>query len=164
MECNSTYPMPKPSTVGTVLGDLIGKEVAVQKCEPFPLGPDHPFTVVLFRDDSGYPGAVMICDLALCVYSGAALSAMPADEARAAVKKKGLDGTMYDNFKEVVNIVGGSLFNSPDSPHLVLREIWLTPMKLSSDLKDLFTSPAAKSDMALQIEEYGEGHVTLLVL
>jgi hypothetical protein len=160
----STYPMPKPSTVASVMGDLIGKDVTVNPGDPFPLGPDNPFTVVLFRDDEGFPGAVMICDLAASIFAGAALSVMPPAEASKAVKKKLLEGTLFDNFKEVVNIVGGSLFNSPDTPHLVLREIWLTPRKLSSELKTLFAGPSERSDMKVEIEEYGEGKLTLLAV
>ncbi|MFH2000117.1 MAG: hypothetical protein ABIK28_10565 [Planctomycetota bacterium] len=161
----STYPMPEPETVGTVMGDLIGKDVSVAEGEPFPLDPKNaPFSIVLFRDDNGYPGAVMICDLASCVYSGAALTLMRSEEAQMCVKKKELDDAMYENFKEVVNIVGGTLFNSASSPHLVLREIWYCPTTLGKDLQKLFTEPSERLDIKISVEDYGDGKLTLLVV
>jgi hypothetical protein len=150
--------------VASVLGDLIGKEVTVMEGNPLPLGPDIPFCVVLFRDDQGGPGAIMLCDLATSIYTGAALTVMPPETAREAVDSKTLDDNMFENFKEVMNILGGSLFNSPDTPHLVLREIWMTPAKLPSELEPLFTQPSERADMDLTIEEYGDGKLTLLTV
>lgn len=160
----SIYPMPDPDTVATVMGDLIGKECKVTEGEPVPLKPGKSFSVVLFRDGDGRAGPVMICDLPLCIFSGCALCVVPLEEAKSALKSKNLEGSIYDNYKEVVNIVGGTLFNSSSTPHLVLREIWYNPTSLSSELKPIFVEPAARLDADVEIEEYGQGKMTLLTL
>lgn len=160
----SNYPIPDPETVASVMGDLIGKEISVAEGDSFHLGPDSPFIVVLFRDDEGFPGPVMIFDMALSIYTGAALSVLPPEEAAAAVGKNEFTEAMYDNFKEVVNIVGGTLFNGSDSPHLVLREIWVTPRKLPSELKAVFTEPSDRLDAKVNVEDYGDGKLMLLTV
>jgi hypothetical protein len=160
----TSYPMPIPETVANVMTDLLGKDVAVQAGKPLALRPKAPLAISVFRDDQGFPATVIICDLALAAHTGAALAMVPAEQGLQVMRTGKLPDSLYDNFKEVVNIVGGTLFNEEDTPHLVLRDVHVSPNKLAAELKPLFSEPVSGLFLDVTIEDYGTGKMTMLAV
>jgi len=159
---DSTYPIPSLDTLANTMGDLLGVEVSVDKGEAVEIKPDAPVIISISRDDVEKPAAAMICDLALAAFTGASLAMMPPDEAKAAKRAKKLPDSLFENFSEVVNIVGGTLFNSDSTPHTALREVLVSPSKISSKLRPLLTEPADWLFADVDIEGYGGGKMVLL--
>jgi hypothetical protein len=137
-------------------------EVSVKEGDPPELRPEAPVVFSVFRDDDSRVGTTMICDLAFAAYTGAALAMVPGEEGERALKAQKLPDNLYDNFREVINIVGGTLFNSSETPHLVLREVLLSPPNLKADLKPILTQPGDWYFFDVAIEDYGEGKMILL--
>jgi hypothetical protein len=158
----ASYPMPLPETVASVLTDLLGKEVRVKLGKPFALRPGSPIIFSLFRDDQGKAATVMTCDLLLAAYTGAALALISSGVEQEVMRMRKLPDNLFENFREVVNIVGGTLFNSPATPHLVLCEVITSPGSLSPELKPLLHNPASWLFIDVSIEDYGNGKMTLL--
>jgi len=156
------YPVPLPETVANVMTDLLGKEVSVTFGKPLALKPKSPISFSFFRDDKGFPSTVIICDLAFAAHTGAALAMMPPEQSSAVMRRLELPDSLYDNFKEVVNIVGGTLFNEEDTPHLVLREVFVCPDKLDFELRPLLLEPINGLFLDVTIEDYGTGKLTML--
>jgi hypothetical protein len=154
--------MPAPNTVANVLTDLLGKEVEVKLGEPVTVKPNASISISIFRDDKGRVATGMICDLSFAAYTGTALAMVPAEQGDAAIRRNELPESIYDNFREVINIVGGTLFNKPGSPHLVLREVFMHPTRLSMELKPLLTDPENWLFVDTDIEDYGTGKLILL--
>ena len=84
------------------------------------------------------------------------------EEGKKALRTNKLPESIYENFKEVVNIVGGTLFNSPETPHLVLRDVFVCPDRLSSELRSLLMEPVNGLFLDVTIEDYGDGKMTML--
>lgn len=158
------YPIPIPETVANVMSDLLGKEVSVQQGQPVSIKPAAPLTFAFFRDDEGLPATVIICDLALAAFTGAALAMVPPEEGKKALRTNKLPESIYENYREVVNIVGGTLFNSPETPHLALQDVFVTPDRLSTELKPLMTEPVNGLFLDVTIEDYGDGKMTILAV
>jgi hypothetical protein len=154
--------MPTTKTVGNVMTDLLGKDVVVNPSEPITVKPDAPISISIFRDDKGQVATAMVCDLSFAAYTGTALAMVPVEQGEAAIQQNELPESIYENFREVVNIVGGTLFNKPGSPHLVLREVFMHPSKLSAELHPILTAPLNWLFLDLEIEDYGMGKLTLL--
>ncbi len=157
-----SYPIPMPETVASVLSDLLGKEVTVNLGKPFALRPGSPIIFSLFRDDTERAATVMTCDLLLAAFTAAALALLPSGVEQEVMRIRKLPDDLFENFREVVNIVGGTLFNSPTTPHLVLADVLTSPASLPMELKPLLTNPANWLFIDLKIEDYGDGKMALL--
>jgi hypothetical protein len=158
----ASYPMPVPETVASVLTDLLGKEVRVKLGKPFALRPGSPIIFSVFRNDQGQSASVMTCDLLLAAYTGAALALISTGVEQEVMKMRKLPDNLFENFREVVNIVGGTLFNSPTTPHLVLCDVLTSPGSVPAELKPVLTDPASWLFIDVSIEDYGNGKMTLL--
>ncbi len=158
-----TYPMPMPETITSLLADLLGKKVMANKGKPIAMAPGGAIAMCIFvEDETKNPVALLICDLAMAGFTGAALALIPPDAGKEAMHTKTLPPNIMENFHEVVNIVGAKVFNSPYTPHVSLREIIVAPSKLAGELKPLLTSPGAKLFIDVAIDGYGVGKLALL--
>ena len=156
-------PMPPRASYRDLLRDLLGRPVTVRP------GPDQVLDgaatshLAGYRLDEGEAAALVVVDQSLAIGMGAALGMVPISEARAEVEQGGgrLEGDLLEFLHEVVNI-GAKLFNSPGTPHVLLRELVAVPGDVPKDLADLATTPTVREDWLVTIEDHGEGLVTLL--
>ena len=158
----STFPIPSLEEFSNVMTDLLGKEVTLHPGKPQTLKPAAPLVFSIFRDEEENPAIAMICDLAMAAGTGAALAMVSPEEGKKALVKSQIPESLFENFQEVVNIVGITQFNCPDTPHLMLKEVLVSPSRLPSDLKSLLKGPGDWMFADVSIEEYGNGKMTLL--
>jgi hypothetical protein len=184
-------PIPIQEAVRDFLADLLGRGVAVDKCDPMPLdlalAPDlaadpaprvgvdgveatdidespetfGPQTLAVFSTDAGVPVAAAVCDLRLGAATGAALTLVPAVMLDDVARSGELPDNLAENLHEVLNIFS-SLLNSSSTPHLVLTETVTLPTELSPELSALLTAPERRRDFIVALEGYGEGHLAVL--
>ena len=155
-------PMPPRASFRDLLRDLLGRTVAVRSGEDQVLDPERPSYLAGYRMDDGEVAALVVVDQRLSVALAAALGMEPAAESLEQVQASGaLEGDLLEFLHEVVNIAA-KLFNSPGTPHVVLRELTPVPGDAPKDLVDLATSPGRREDWLVSVEDYGEGLITLM--
>lgn len=155
--------MPPRASYRDLLRDLLGRAVTVRPGPDQVLDEQRPAYLAGYRFDEGDAAALVVVDQQLAIGLGAALGMMPLAEARAEVEQGGgvLEGDLLEFLHEVVNI-GAKLFNSPGTPHVVLRELVPVPGQAPKDLVELATTPDVRQDWTVTIEDHGEGTITLL--
>jgi len=102
-----------------------------------------------------------VSDVDFAAFSGAALAMIPKVVAAEAIKAGELSDTLFDNFREVVNVFS-SLLNAPSTPHLVLKALERHP-EGTEDLADIMDAPRRRRDFDVTIEGYGSGVLAVLV-
>ncbi len=132
-----TVPVPSLKAVRDLLGDLTGKEIEVSSgAEPVGVGGTSGSVVGLYVDAELRSRAVVVFDLALAAYSGAALGLVPPAGAQDAVAAGALPENLVENCLEVLNIMA-SLFNLPKAPHLKLYATFSGDEPVRADVREL---------------------------
>jgi hypothetical protein len=152
-------PIPIQEAVRDFFTDLLGRGVAATKRSA--LAYDDPLIVGRYLDDDGEIAALVVSDLEFAAFSGAALAMIPKVVAAEAVKAAELGDTLFDNFREVVNVFS-SLLNAPTTPHLVLKALDRHPEE-TEDVAELMDAPRRRRDFDVTIEGYGSGVLAVLV-
>jgi hypothetical protein len=122
---------------------------------------DDPLIVGRYLDDDGETAALLVSDVDFAAISGAALAMIPKVVAGEAIKTGELSETLFDNFREVVNVFS-SLLNAPSTPHLVLKGLERHP-EGTEDLLELMRSPTRQRTFDVTIDGYGSGCLGVLV-
>ncbi len=154
-------PMPVRAAVRDLLTDLLGRRARVSSAPPQGLTAEQPALCGIYRLDDGLPVAVFVGDQDLAARAGAALAAMPLEEALPSDPAAGLAEDVRDCFKEVLNVMT-KLLNNPTAPHTVLREVVALPGRVAADVAELISQPGQRSDYRVEVDGYGEGTITLL--
>lgn len=172
-------PLPIQEALRDFLKDLLGRGVAVDKCDLMVLATDvvpdpdpgaeingspetsGPQTLAVFSTDEGTPAAAAICDLPLGAATGAALAMVPAVMLEEVARSGELSDNLAENLHEVLNIFS-SLLNSASTPHLVLAETVALPAELAPEVAAMLTEPERRRDFVIAIDGYGEGRMAVL--
>ena len=157
-------PVPSLKAVRDLVGDLTGKEIEVASgAEPVAVGGDSGSVVALYVDAELKSRAVIVFDLALAAYSGAALGLIPAAGAQDAVAEGTLSDTLLENCTEVLNIMA-SMFNQVRAPHLKLYKAFGPGEQLRPDVVELAVRTAPRDDISVDIARYGTGRMSVVVV
>jgi hypothetical protein len=157
-----TIPLPVREAVADLLGDLLGRQVAVQRVESgLSVSSPGPLSVANFCYDGGRLAAVGLADRAFGAYSSAALAQLPPDLATQAAGS-GLDDDLREFLYEVLDVLS-RLLNSSSTPHVVLRDVRETPREqLMGDTRALLAYPAGRQHYLVDVDGYGAGKLSLL--
>jgi hypothetical protein len=155
------YPLPDVAQVRELLGMLFdGITVkAGAKLDPAPKG--KPYFGFYVADD-GSPAGLVGCDLAFASNSGAALSMLPPNAAKDAVKTKELTDVMIANLREVMNICTRLLLKE-SSPHvrlLLVSEVAGLPPPAAA----IISAPNGRVDFEIGLGKYGSGLLAVLAM
>jgi len=150
-----------PEAVAALLTNLFGKRVAARKTGPLPPDAVKQSVVAIYAKDDGATGAIAIADLKLAAFAGAALAMIPPGYAAEVAETGKFPENILENFSEILNI-GSRWFNSPRTPHVVLRDVLFRPQAFAPDVGALLRAPGYRVDLVLTIPGYGEGNLTLL--
>ena len=156
------YPVPIQEDIRDLLGDLLGRGVAVDKTAALQLAGDASGVVASYVTADDEVGALCVCDGSFAVLAGAALVLVPATVAREQVAAGTLDEGQLEITHEVANILS-RLLNTPRTPHLRLRELHRLPGELPQEVRTLLEQPEFRRDFVTTIEGYGEGRMSILV-
>lgn len=143
-----------------LLGRDVGAEVGIEPVDPR----QHPGAVVgVYVDDALTLTAVVLVDVPLAAYVGAAIALLPPRGAAEAVEREMLTPALFDNTAEILN-VAASLFNHDGAPHLRLYESYAPRETLPADVAKLVMAFVRRLDMDVSVAGYGSGRLSVLVV
>jgi len=155
--------LPAAKNVRDMLTGLVGKDVAVSPGGPVTPTPDQPVAVAVYVDPHMAVNALCVLDLGAAAYTGAALALLPPGGAQDAVEEDGeLTGMMVEALHEVVNVLA-ALFNVPGAPHSKLHRLYAPGEDLPGDIEGLLAT-FNRLDLAVQVQGYGKGALSLIVI
>ncbi|MBL8695894.1 MAG: hypothetical protein JNJ88_17500 [Planctomycetes bacterium] len=154
--------IPGAEAVARLFGDLIGKDVPVERCKAFALAPRSGATAAVFHTEHKKVGAVLILEIGASAAAGAALTSMPATAVEEQVVDAKLSATLLENFREVMNI-GAQLFQGTNAPRVAFSGLYQNPEPLPADVAAVLSRPAARIDYKVTIPGYGSGRIAVLI-
>lgn len=154
--------IPSAEAVARLFGDLIGKDVPVERCKAFALAPRSGATAAVFLTDQKAVGAVLILEIGASAAAGAALTSMPTTAVEEQVVAAKLSETLLENFREVMNI-GSQLFQGTNAPRVAFSGLYQNPEPLPVEVTAVLAHPAARIDYKVTIPGYGSGRIAVLI-
>lgn len=155
-------PEPARASYRDLLRDLLGRTVEVRPGNEQRLRTDSLAYLATYRSDEGEVAALTVADLSFASAAAGAIALLPPVETRTTVEEAGvLDEEMLAYLHEVLN-VAARLLNSPQTPHVLLRELLPVPGEVPPDVAAVATTPRTRHDWTVRVDGYGEGTVTLL--
>ena len=159
----TTFILPKAADLSKTLVMLFGGNVPATPGKPVDAKPGSGNVLISYVDDAGQVVAACICDVPLAANAGCALSMMPANAAKEAIKTKKLEPAMLDNLYEVANILSTLLMNDK-TPHLRIATLYPDPGKIPAEVREMLGKVRGHADFTLNIPRYGNGCLSLLVI
>ncbi len=155
--------LPQPLQVRELLTDLLGRDVTLSPSAPYAPGPDTPASVAVYVDDSLRISALIVCDLPLSAWAGAAIGLVPVVDATAALGDGKLTDTLAENLYEVLNIAA-SMFNVGDADHLKLHALHPAGPPLDPTLRIQTMTLGRREDLQVEVAGYGAGVLSVVLL
>ena len=150
--------LPDAKKAAAMLSTTLRREVKLTLLKPVP---EKEYVAIgHYADRDKKPVAACFADKAMTLYAGAALSLVPADAARDAMKEAQLDEIMAENFAEVLNVCS-RMIELPDSGRVVLTSTEFAPAPRSAASTSVLTKPRARIDFDVAIQGYGKGRFGL---
>ncbi len=154
------HALPASLAVRNLLEDLLGRDVTVSPTDP-PRGEDLRTSVVaVYVDDALRLSAVLVLDLALAAYAGAALGLMPVGGAEDCIDDKELSPVLAENVTELCNVLT-ALLNREGAPHLRLYQLHLPGGALPGDVAGHAVALGNRLDLKVEVSRYGSGRFWL---
>jgi len=158
---SAAHPLPDIAQVKDLLGMLFdGLSVKLGSKLDVSQKASNYFGV--YVSDDGSPVALCGCDVAFAANSGAALSMLPPNVAKEAVKDKELTPVMLANLHEVMNICTRLMLRD-DSPHLKLRELCVQSA-LPPPAAAVLAAAKGRIDFEIGIVKYAPGVLCVMCL
>jgi hypothetical protein len=154
----AAYPMPIQEGVRSLLSDLLGRGIDVQRARRPDYEPDEIVVVADYVNDSGDVATAIVVDHEFACLAGAALAMMPPTAALDNIRRAVLPDNVLENIHEVLN-VAAQLMQMTGSPHVRLRTVTVLPGELPVDTDALVSRPTSRRDFVADIEGYGKGRM-----
>jgi hypothetical protein len=145
--------------------DLLGflfDGLAVKAAPKLDLSPSSGSFLAVYVADDGSPAALGACNIGFAANAGAALSMLPPNAAKEAVKAKLLTPAMNDNLREVMNICS-RLMMRDGSAHLRLEQVFESK-SLPPAAAAIVSAATGRADFEVTLGKYGAGVLSLLAL
>lgn len=156
-----TQNLPEAEDVRTVLHGLLGRDVTVRVEGATSIPLDAKYVVGLYEREDGKVGGLVVADLEIAAYSGAALSLLPLGIAKESIDDGTIEDSLLENFQEVLN-VGVRWFTAKGNPRVVLAEVYPPGATLPDDVRVAMAAPGARLDVEAEVAGYGSGRIRLL--
>jgi hypothetical protein len=158
----SIYPIPSAAQVKDLLGMLFDG-TAVKPASKLDVSAASTSYVGVYISDGGEPVALCACNLDFAAGAGAALSILPPNAVKDAIKTKSLPaGPMQDNLRELMNICT-RLVIKDGSPHLRLQDVY--PAKsLPAPAAAVAVAATGRADFEVALGRYGSGVLSLMAM
>jgi hypothetical protein len=157
----STYPIPSAAQVKDLLGMLFDG-LTVKPASKLDVSAASTSYVGVYISDGGDPVALCACNLDFAAGAGAALSILPPNAAKDAVKAKALPTAMQDNLRELMNICT-RLVIKDGSPHVRLQDIY-SAKSLPAPAAAIAGSATGRADFEVALGRYGSGVLSLMAV
>lgn len=157
-----TQALPEPDDVRSVLNGLLGRDITVSRQPPASSPLDAKYVVGLYERENGKVGGLVVADLEIAAFSGAALAVMPIGVAHESIEDGTIEEGLLENFREVLN-VGVQWFAGKGNPRVVLSEVYVPGTRLPDDVRIVMAAPNGRLDVEAEVSGYGAGRIRLLV-
>ena len=157
-------PLPIQEVLAEFFIDLLGKGAAASKGRELKLKPETEakYVVAVYEDNYDRVGALCISELMMAAVGGAALVMAAPSILPEVMEDKKLPENLFDNYKEVVNILC-SVLNTPNTPHLRLSAIHAFPdEEMGHEVWEVLDRPSNRRDFEITVEGYGGGKLSIL--
>ena len=156
------YPVPIQEDIRELLGDLLGRGVAIDKTRELVVSDDEPGLIATYLNDDDELGILVVTDAPFAILVGAALVMVPAQVAKEQLGAGVIEDDSVEYVREVANILA-RILNTPRTPHVRLVDMIQTPTELDEAVEKLLATPEFRRDFVATIEGYGEGRISILV-
>lgn len=156
-----TQALPEANDIRDLLNGLLGRDIGVVSSPPDALSFDKKVVVAVYLRDDDKIGGIVVADLSLAIYSGAALSMLPKGVADESVAEGAIEDALYDNFYECLNI-GAQWFAAKGSPRVKLTQVYPPSERPPNDVAQLMSAPAERQDWEVTVGGYGKGTARFL--
>ena len=150
----------RPERIARLFQDLLERKVAVSPIQAFPLSPEGSLLTASYATNDGSVAALCICDLELVLNAGAALCMIPVYEAQQSCKAKQWDGSLVENFKEILNVCA-QLF-CEGSIRAKLENVFCGAAERPAKIATILAKPGRRIDIQVSINGYANGRIAIL--
>jgi hypothetical protein len=157
-------PLAAAKDVKDLLHSLVGREVEVYatgKMQDPAVGDGN--LVGVYKDNRQALAGLVLLDVPLGAYIGAALGLVPVRLAQQAANHGGLPDNLLENASEVLNVMS-SLFNAEGAPHVRLDTVYEPGHPLPADVAKWVGAFVPRCDLDVDVAGYGRGGFSLLVI
>jgi len=148
-----------PTAVAELFASLLGRKVTANPAAPLAPQATPAVLVAEYRSEAGAIEALCLCDASLACSLAAALTMIPAGTAAESAKKGRVEGSLAENFQELMNILA-TLYNRPERTHVHLRKVHLPGTVLPGEITDAFAILTSRLPIELDIASYAGGRLT----
>jgi hypothetical protein len=161
---SAATPLPPAKDVRELIESLIGRDIAVTTGGPMvdPKAEAGALTGV-YVDNRLNLTAIVVLDLPLAAYLGAALGLVPVRVANEAVEESQLPEALSENAGEILNVMA-SLFNVEGAPHIKLDSLYQPRFPIPADVAQWVLAYVRRTDLEMDVSGYGPGNFSLLVI
>jgi hypothetical protein len=158
-------PIPDFPLVTKLFRGLLGRAVTVTAsvdAQPISINNKNTYTSLYLADK--YVVTVVVCDLPLAAASGAALALIPAPRVEEWVREGHLPDDAVENVREVFNVMASTFNESNPGVHLKLGFFFPSGHSIPGAAAGFYERNVRRMDYKVQVEGYGSGLFTVLVL
>lgn len=136
--------------------DLVGRRLSMKAPARLAVTPGSDFVAAVYRDETHAIAGVACTDVPLGAALGAALTMLPADQAKGAATTGKFPDAVWENLYEVLNIT--SRWFQPQTGHMVQIDPKIYRAKdLPADARAALSATKTRFDVKAEIPGYGVG-------
>lgn len=155
--------LPAPKEIRDLLAELLGRQVEITTAAPLAPGPKSPATFAVYVDDYLRVSALLVLDVALSAYAGAAIGLVPRNVADNSIKWSVLPPLLEENLREVLNVTVG-LFHVGDADHLRLHVVHPAGGAVPQDVLARALTLGQRTDVTVDVAGYGRGALSVVLV
>ncbi|MCC7125875.1 MAG: hypothetical protein IT178_13570 [Acidobacteria bacterium] len=156
--------LPAMDDLRRIVAGMLGSMVRAEKGKAVAPRAGVSTVSAVYIDDTNEIVAVVALELDLAASLGAALTMIPARVAAEQVSRKQIDEMIFDNAREVLNVLTSAL-NRADGIHVRLATVHRTPAEpLPEAAAALVAAPGNRLDISLAVPNYGGGNASVYVI
>jgi hypothetical protein len=154
--------LPNPKEVCDLFHDLLGREVTSSAGAPVQITLDDPAVVAVYVDDNLRMYGLVLFDVPLAAFAGAALALVPPGGAEDAAQAKALTPALAENVSEILNIATAMLA-AKTAHHLRLHCVYQADEPVPADVAALASLFGSRVDLTLAVAGYGSGQISIVL-
>lgn len=163
MTTTTAIHLPAPMQIRELFTSMLDRDITMGPTSPFAPSHLNPATIAVYTEDSLEIRALLLLDLPLSAYLGAAIGLVPASGAAAAIEAGAIPDNIKDNVSEVLNIAT-SLFNVEHAPHVRLYSVHPAGGEMPGHLQMMALTLGRREDMKIEIQGYGTGRFSIVLV
>ena len=154
--------LPARKSIKDLFEGLLGRDVAI--ADAIPIVYEHPRPVVAtYVNPSHQLTVVVVMDLPLAAYAGAAIALVPKGGAEAAVEDSRLPPNLFDNAAEILNVLAAPIGDHM-KVHVRLSNTFAPGEAIPPQAEAVAVSLGARLDIGLEISGYGSGRLSIALV